>query len=234
MDGNGTRDLISFILQSPHSKTISSLSATFCALWRIDRFPGSVSPTPKSKKRKQPVKTSCDVAPSIQVSPFLFLFPLRTALHSPQSRRLARTAGPREGRHRVHRRERHHAADHAGRRHAQNQKEKHASAGILTSRAHPAPAERAAPRGSAAHFSGGRSGRSEGSEGSEGSDAARVDGGGSEVRSEGGEREAVDGTDRQPAAAAKTAETRTREREKRGNEDGSKGIDGSKGAIQGR
>ena len=119
-------------------------------------------------------------------------------------------------------------------RHAQNQKEKHASAGILTSRAHPAPAERAAPRGSAAHFSGGRSGRSGRSEGSEGSDAARVDGGGSEVRSEGSEREAVDGTDRQPAAAAKTAETRTREREKRGNEDGSKGIDGSKGAIQGR
>ena len=110
-----SRSFISFILQSPHSKTISSLSATFCALWRIDRFPGSVSPTPKSKKRKQPAKTSCDVAPSIQVSPFLFLFPLRTALHSPQSRRLARTAGPREGRHRVHRRERHHAADHAGR-----------------------------------------------------------------------------------------------------------------------
>ena len=115
-------------------------------------------------------------------------------------------------------------------RHAQNQEEKHASAGILTSRAHPAPAEGAGPRGSAVRFVGGGKGSkgSEGSEGSEGSDAARADGGGSEIRGESGERKATDGTDRQPAAAAKAAETPAREREKwgieRGNEDGVDGM----------
>ena len=108
-------------------------------------------------------------------------------------------------------------------RHAQNQEEKHASAGILTSRAHPAPAEGADPHGSAVRSVGG----DEGGEGSEGSDAARADGGGSEIRGESGERKATDGTDRQPAAAAKAAETPAREREKWGRERGNEeGVDG--------
>ena len=111
-------------------------------------------------------------------------------------------------------------------RHAQNQEEKHASAGILTSRAHPAPAEGAGPRGSAVRFVGGGRG-GEGSKRSEGSDAARADGGGSEIRGESGERKATDGTDRQPAAAAKAAETPAREREKWGRERGNEeGVDG--------
>ena len=159
---------------------------------------------------------------------------VRIALDSPLFRRLALRSGSCEGRRRIHRRERFYLAGHAGRsffipfrsfldRHAQNQEEKHASAGILTSRAHPAPAEGAGPRGSAVLFVGG--GRS--SEGSKGSDSARADGGGSEIRGESGERKATDGTDRQPAAAAKAAETPAREREKRGRERGNgEGVDG--------
>ena len=92
-----------FIIQSPHSKTISSLSATFCALWRIARFPGSASPTPKSKKL------------SIRVSFISSSLIVRIALHSPLFRRLALRSGSREGRHHLHRRERFYLADHAGR-----------------------------------------------------------------------------------------------------------------------
>lgn len=104
-----------FIIQSPHSKTISSLSATFCALWRIARFPGSASPTPKSKKRRQRAMISCDTALSIRVSFISSSLIVRIALHSPLFRRLALRSGSREGRHHLHRRERFYLADHAGR-----------------------------------------------------------------------------------------------------------------------
>ena len=106
---------ILWFVQSPHSKIISFLSATFCALWRIARFPGSASPTPKSKKRKQPATISCGTVLSIPVSFLFSSFIVRIALDSPLFRRLAFRSGSRQGRHRVHCRERFDLADHAGR-----------------------------------------------------------------------------------------------------------------------
>ena len=116
MDGNGIAFGLSFDLFRAHTARQSHFSLLHSVLYGVshaslDRPHRLRNQRKESSQRRFRAALSC-------LFPFPFYFSsfiVRIALDSPLFRRLAFRSGSRQGRHRIHRRERFDLADHAGR-----------------------------------------------------------------------------------------------------------------------